>query len=61
VEPDIVVMNMPRDVVEGKDAQLEYAIDSLLKELADNPGKWAIPDAPPYPDKSKPHMSGLRD
>ncbi len=58
VEPDIVVMNLPKDVVDGKDTQLDFAIDYLLKQLADNPAKWAIPDVPPYPDKSKPHMSG---
>ena len=58
VEPDIVVMNLPKDVVDGKDTQLDFAIDYLLKELKDNPGKWAIPEAPAYPDKSKPRMSG---
>jgi len=58
VDPDIVVMNLPKDVVAGKDTQLDYAIDYLLKQLADNPTKWAIPDVPAYPDKSKPHMSG---
>ncbi len=57
VEPDIVVMNMPADVVEGNDAQLDAAIEFLLKQLADSPGKWSIPEAPAYPDKSKPGMS----
>ncbi len=51
-------MNLPKDVVDGKDTQLDYAIDYLLKQLADNPAKWAIPQVPAYPDKSKPHMSG---
>jgi len=60
VEPDIVVVNMPRDVVEGRDTQLDFAIEYLLKELSDNPGQWEIPAVPAYPDKSRPHMSGLR-
>lgn len=57
VEPDIVVMNLPKDVVDGKDTQLDYAIDYLLKELQVNGAKWAIPGTPAYPDKSKPRMS----
>lgn len=58
VEPDIIVMNMPKDVVEGKDTQLDFAIDYLLTELRDNGAKWALPPTPAYPDKSKPRMSG---
>lgn len=57
VEPDIIVMNMPKDVVDGKDTQLDYAIDYLTKELATNGAQWKIPAAPAYPDKSKPRMS----
>ncbi|MEN8006033.1 MAG: S41 family peptidase [Candidatus Krumholzibacteriota bacterium] len=60
VEPDIVVMNMPKDVVDGVDAQLDYAIEYLLEELANGNGKWDIPDTPAYPDKSKPNMSRNR-
>jgi tricorn protease len=60
VEPDIVIMNLPKDVVDGKDAQLDYAIEHLLEELANSVGKWDIPDTPDYPDKSRPNMSGLR-
>ena len=59
VVPDIVVMNMPRDVVDGKDTQLDYAVDHLLKQLADSGGKWDIPPVPAYPDKAKPRMSGV--
>jgi tricorn protease len=58
VEPDIIVMNMPKDVVDGKDTQLDFAIEHLLTELRDNGAKWAIPPVPAYPDKSKPRMSG---
>ena len=60
VEPDIVIMNMPKDVVDGKDAQLDKAIEYLLDELANSGGKWDIPETPAYPDKSRPHMSGNR-
>ena len=57
VEPQIVVVNLPKDVVGGKDAQLDYAVNYLLKQLADNPEKWAIPAVPKYPNKAKPRMS----
>ncbi len=57
VEPDIVVMNMPADVVAGKDAQLDAAIKFLQEQLAVSGGKWSIPATPNYPDKSKPGMS----
>ncbi|MBB6048293.1 S41 family peptidase [Armatimonas rosea] len=52
VEPDIVVDNLPRATYDGKDAQLDAAIQHLLKELAKNP----VPKikVPPYPDKSFP-------
>ena len=57
VEPDIIVMNMPADVVAGVDSQLDAAIEFLLKQLDESGGKWSIPEAPAYPDKSKPGMS----
>jgi tricorn protease len=57
VEPDIIVMNMPADVVNGEDTQLDTAIEFLLKQLDESGGKWAIPPTPAYPDKSKPGMS----
>jgi len=60
VEPDIVVMNLPADVVAGKDAQLDAAIAHLLERLEKEGETWRIPQTPPYPDKSKPRMSGLR-
>ena len=59
VEPHIVVVNAPDDVLAGKDAQLDAAIEYLLKQLADNPGKWDIPGPPAYPVKAKPRMSGV--
>ena len=51
VEPDIEVQNMPGDVLRGQDAQLEAAIEYLMKRLQEDP--MEIPPPPPYPDKSK--------
>ncbi len=51
VEPDIVVENLPGDVMAGRDAQLEKAIEVLLPKIEADPR--SIPDPPPYPDKSK--------
>jgi len=51
VEPDIEVINLPRDVLNGKDAQLEKAIESVLQMIREKPVN--IPDTPQYPDKSK--------
>jgi len=50
VEPDIVIDNLPYETFKGKDAQLEYAIQHLKKEIKANP--VYEPKAPPYPDKS---------
>ena len=52
VEPDIEVQNWPAEVVAGKDAQLEAALDFLANSMAADPKE--VPDAPPaYPDKAK--------
>ncbi len=59
VEPHIVVVNAPDDVVAGKDAQLDAAIEFLLKQLEESGGKWDIPGPPAYPVKAKPNMSGV--
>ncbi|PID81353.1 hypothetical protein CSB20_03535 [bacterium DOLZORAL124_64_63] len=61
VEPHIVVMNMPADVVAGEDTQLDAAIAYLLDQLENAKGKWDIPGTPAYPDKSKPHMSKIKN
>jgi len=50
VEPDIVVDNLPHATFNGRDAQLEAAIDYLLEEIRADPRD--IPPPPPYPDKS---------
>ncbi|MEO7445072.1 MAG: S41 family peptidase [Ferruginibacter sp.] len=50
VEPDIEVDNLPFATYKGKDAQLEFAVDYLLKEIKKNP--LPVPPVPMYPDKS---------
>ena len=54
VEPDIVVINMPKDVLAGKDAQLDKAIEVILKQIQTHPK--TVFERPPYPDKSKPTL-----
>jgi len=53
VAPDIEVDDRPDDVVRGKDAQLERAIDEVMKQIEANPKKLPArpPDLPAYPDK----------
>lgn len=50
VEPDIVVDNLPHSTFNGKDAQLDAAIDHLQKLIKEDPRP--VPEHPPYPDKS---------
>ena len=33
LDPDILIYNKPEDVLNGKDAQLEGAIQEMLKEI----------------------------
>jgi tricorn protease len=49
-EPDIVVDNLPHATFNGKDAQLEAAIEHLQKMIAEDPRK--MPQPPAFPDKS---------
>jgi tricorn protease len=51
VEPDVEVQNQPRDVLHGRDAQLDAAIQYLQQKLAAEP--MALPAPPPYPIKVK--------
>jgi tricorn protease len=53
VAPDIEVDNRPDDVVRGKDAQLERAIQEVVKQIEANPKKLPPrpPDLPAYPEK----------
>ncbi len=51
VAPDVEVEQYPKDVIAGKDPQLEKAIEIVLKELKENPEKeWP---KPVYPDVTK--------
>lgn len=51
IAPDIEVEQWPVDVINGKDPQLEKAIQVALDELAKNPPE--TPVRPPYPEKMK--------
>jgi len=52
VAPDIEVDNRPDDVVRGKDAQLDRAVEEVMKRIEANPKKLPArpPDLPAYPD-----------
>ncbi|MDX9773042.1 MAG: PDZ domain-containing protein [Bacteroidales bacterium] len=49
VAPDIEVEQWPAEIIEGRDPQLEKAIEVALKELEKNPPKEPV--RPPYPVK----------
>jgi tricorn protease len=55
VEPDVEVENWPSDVLEGKDAQLEKAIEIVLEEMkVYYYEEWdRLPGPPTYPDKKR--------
>ncbi len=46
VDPDIEVENMPADLLAGRDAQLEAAVDLMLKALAGK--REGLPPPPPW-------------
>jgi tricorn protease len=50
LEPDMEVDNLPHATFNGKDAQLEAAIQYLLEEIKKDPRE--VPAAPAFPDKS---------
>lgn len=47
VKPDIEVDNFPDLVIEGKDPQLEKAIEVIMRKIEEEPKK--LPQRPPYP------------
>jgi tricorn protease len=51
VPPDYDVEMWPKDVIAGKDPQLDKAIELALKALAEHPKKEQ--KRPPYPDRAK--------
>jgi tricorn protease len=50
VVPDIEVDNLPHSTFNGKDAQLDAAIEHIQKLIKEDPR--LVPEHPPYPDKS---------
>jgi tricorn protease len=52
VEPDIAVDNLPHATFNGRDAQLQAAVDHLLREMETNPVQ--VPPPPPHPNKASP-------
>jgi tricorn protease len=50
VDPDIVVDNLPHATFEGKDMQLDAAVDYLRKLIREKPIEQPL--VPKYPDKS---------
>ena len=51
VPPDIEVEQLPKEVIAGKDPQLEKAIEVILEQLRQNPPEEV--KRPAYPDKMK--------
>ena len=49
------VQNLPGDVMRGKDAQIDKALEWITMQLKGRP--VMLPEPPPYPDKSRPHGS----
>jgi len=49
VIPDIEVDNLPHAAFNGSDAQLDTAVDYLLRKIAEDPR--AVPPPPPYPNR----------
>lgn len=52
VDPDVDVQNMPADVLQGKDAQLDTGIQNVLDRIKQAPVE--LPQPPAYPRKAKP-------
>ena len=51
VAPDIEVEQLPELVIQGKDPQLDKALEIILQQLKENPPKQM--ERPPYPIKTK--------
>jgi tricorn protease len=52
VPPDIEVEQLPAAVMDGRDPQLDKAIEVVMEELKKNPP--AKPQRPPYPNRARP-------
>lgn len=51
VDPDIEVDNDPKSLIEGRDPQLERAVEEVLKQIRENPKR--LPNRLPPPVKTK--------
>jgi len=51
VDPDIVVENDPKSVIEGRDPQLERGVEEVMKAMREHPKK--LPPRPPDPVRTK--------
>ena len=51
VPPDIEVELLPSEAIEGRDPQLEKAIEVILEELEENPP--TVPEPPPFPIRAR--------
>lgn len=51
VAPDIEVEQLPKEVINGNDPQLQKAIEVVMQQLKENPPKQL--ERPPYPVKAK--------
>jgi len=47
VDPDIVVDNLPHETLNGRDAQLEAALEFLEEKIREEPVE--VPDVPSHP------------
>ena len=52
VDPDIVVDNDPESVIEGRDPQLERAVQEVMKQVDAGAAK-PLPPRPAGPDKTR--------
>ena len=48
IPPDVEVEELPKDVADGHDVQLERAVDVVLQQLKEHPVQY--PATPPYPN-----------
>lgn len=51
VDPDIVVENDPKSVIEGRDPQLERGVEEIMKRIRQNPRR--LPERPPDPVRTR--------
>ena len=49
-DPDYIVSDNPRDIIQGNDPQLDAAIEYLLEKMKTDPMIW--PEQPLYPNRS---------